>query len=138
MNIPKLKKIKSEKNHHNITLTDEYSWVDQPDILEVLKDSNKLNAEVRDYIKENNKITENYFRDVKDLQKNLFTEIKSKIKLDDTSLKYKDKKYFYWTKTEAKGNYGKRIRQLIDGSKPEEIIFDGDLEKKNHGSEYLV
>ena len=137
MNIPKLKNIKSEKNHHNITLTDEYSWVDQPDILEVLKDSNKLNAEVRDYIKENNKITENYFRDVKDLQKNLFTEIKSKIKLDDTSLKYKDKKYFYWTKTEAKGNYGKRIRQLIDGSKPEEIIFDGDLEKKNHGSEYF-
>ena len=54
-----------------------------------------------------------------------------KIKLDDTSLKFKDKKYYYWTKTEAKGNYGKRIRQLIDGSKPEEIYFDGDLEKKN-------
>ena len=33
-------------------------------------------------------------------------------------------------KTEAKGNYGKKIRQLIDGSKPEEIYFDGDFEKK--------
>ena len=137
MNIPKLKKIKSEKKYHDIVLKDEYSWVDQPNILEVLKNADKIDPQVKDYIKANNKITDEYFEDVKDLQKNLFTEIKSKIKLDDTSLKFKDKKYFYWAKTEAKGNYGKRIRQLIDGSKPEEIFFDGDLEKKNYGSEYF-
>ena len=137
MSIPKLKKIKSEKKYHDLTLSDEYAWVDQPNILEVLKDANKLDPEVKDYINANNKITEDYFKDVKDLQKNLFQEIKSKIKLDDTSLKFKDKKYYYWSKTEAKGNYGKRIRQLIDGSKPEEIYFDGDLEKKNYGSEYF-
>ena len=137
MSIPKLKKIKSEKKYHDLTLSDEYAWVDQPNILEVLKDANKLDLEVKDYINSNNKITEDYFEDVKDLQKNLFKEIKSKIKLDDTSLKFKDKKYYYWAKTEAKGNYGKRIRQLIDGSKPEEIYFDGDLEKKNYGSEYF-
>ena len=137
MIIPKLKKIKSEKKYHDILLKDEYAWVHQPNILEVLKDANKLNPEVKDFINANNKITEKYFEDTKDLQKNLFTEIKSKIKLDDTSLKYKDRKYYYWTKTEAKGNYGKRIRQLIDGSKPEEVYFDGDLEKKNYGSEYF-
>ena len=137
MSIPKLKKIKSEKKYHDLTLSDEYAWVDQPNILEVLKDANKLDPEVKEYINANNKITEDYFKDVKDLQNNLFQEIKSKIKLDDTSLKFKDKKYYYWAKTEAKGNYGKRIRQLIDGSKPEEIFFDGDLEKKNYGSEYF-
>ena len=137
MSIPKLKKIKSEKKYHDLTLSDEYAWVDQPNILEVLKDANKLDPEVKEYISANNKITEDYFKDVKDLQKNLFQEIKSKIKLDDTSLKFKDKKYYYWAKTEAKGNYGKRIRQLIDGSKQEEIYFDGDLEKKNYGSEYF-
>mgnify|MGYP001367024109 CR=1 FL=1 len=137
MNIPKLKKIKSEKKYHNITLKDDYSWVDQPDILDVLKDANKLNPEVKEFINANNKITEEYFKDVKNLQNNLFTEIKSKIKLDDTSLKFKDKRYYYWAKTETKGNYGKRIRQLIDGSKKEEIYFDGDLEKKNYGSEYF-
>ena len=129
MSIPKLKKIKNEKKYHDLTLSDDYAWVDQPNILEVLKDANKLDPEVKNYISANNKITEDYFKDVKDLQKNLFQEIKSKIKLDDTSLKFKDKKYYYWAKTEAKGNYGKRIRQLIDNSKPEEIYFDGDLEK---------
>jgi len=137
MNIPKLKKIKSEKKYHNITLTDDYSWVDQPNILEVLKDANKLDPEVKEFINENNKITEDYFKDVKNLQKDLFKEIKSKIKLNDTSLKFKDKRFNYWTKTETKGNYGKRIRQLIDSSKPEEIYFDGDLEKKKYGSEYF-
>ncbi len=137
MNIPKLKKIKTTKNYHGIPLEDDYSWVDQPNILEVLKDPKKLNTEVKDYIEANNKITEDYFADVKNLQKNLFNEIKGKIKLDDTGLKYKDKKYYYWAKTEAKGNYGKRMRQLIDGSKPEEVFFDGDLEKKKSGSEYF-
>ena len=48
-----------------------------------------------------------------------------------------DKRYYYWSKTEAKGNYQKRIRKLIDNSKPEEIFFDGDVEKKRYGSEYF-
>ena len=137
MIIPKLKKIKSEKKYHNLLLKDDYSWVDQPDILEVLKDPEKLLPDVRKYIEENNSYTENYFNDVKDLQKSLFNEIKGKIKLDDTSLKFKDKNYYYWTKTEKNGNYAKNIRQIIDGSKPEEIYFDGDLEKKKCGSEYF-
>ena len=72
MSILKLKKIKSEKKYHDIALNDEYAWVDQPDILEVLKDANKLNPEVKDYIKANNKITDEYFKDTKDLQKSLF------------------------------------------------------------------
>ena len=137
MIIPKLKKIKNEKNYHDITLSDDYSWVDQENILEVLKDPKKIDPDVKKYIEENNKITDDYFRDITDFQNNLFKEIKSKIKLDDTSLKFKDKKYYYWSKTEKKGNYGKRIRQIIDGTKPEEIYFDGDLEKKNKGSEYF-
>ena len=82
MIIPELKKIKSEKKYHNTTLKDDSSWVDQPDILDVLKNPSKLHPEVKKYIEENNLLTEKYFSDVKDLQKKLFDEIKSKIKLD--------------------------------------------------------
>ena len=137
MNIPKLKKLENVKKYHNMELKDEYSWVDQPNILEVLKDPKILLPEVKTYIEENNTLTDHYFKDVINLQKKLFDEIKSKIKLDDTTLKFKDKKYYYWGKTESKGNYGKRIRQPIDGSEPEEIYFDGDLEKQKYGSEYF-
>ena len=58
MNIPKLKKIKTTKNYHGFALEDDYSWVDQPDILDVLKDPKKLNPEVKEYIDANNKISE--------------------------------------------------------------------------------
>ena len=51
MSIPKLKKIKSEKKYHDLTFSDEYAWVDQPNILDVLKDANKLDSEVKDYIR---------------------------------------------------------------------------------------
>ena len=54
MNIPKLRKNKTKKNYHGITLEDDYSWVDQPNILEVLKDPKNLNTEVKDYIEANN------------------------------------------------------------------------------------
>ena len=37
MNIPKLKKIENVKKYHGIELKDEYSWVDQANILEVKK-----------------------------------------------------------------------------------------------------
>ena len=50
MKIPKLKKIESVKKYHGIALEDHYAWVDQPNILEVLKDSNKLLPDVKKYI----------------------------------------------------------------------------------------
>ena len=95
MKIPKLKKIESIKKHHGISLEDNYAWVDQPNILEVLKNPSKLLPDVRKYIEENNSITENYFKDVKTLQKKIFDEIKSQIKLDDTTLKFTDKRNYY-------------------------------------------
>ena len=67
MKTPKLKKIESVKKHHGISLEDDYAWVDQPNILEVLKDSSKLLPDVRKYIDENNKHTKDYFIDVENL-----------------------------------------------------------------------
>ena len=137
MNIPKLRKEKTIKKYHGYDLADEYAYVDQPhNIIEVLQNPDKILPEVKKYLKENNKITEEYFKDTKQLQKKLFQEIKSKIKLDDESLKFKDYRYFYWTKTTKKGNYIKYLRQKI-GSTEQEIYFDGDKEKESSGSKYF-
>ena len=64
MKIPKLKKIESVKKHHGISLEDDYAWVDQPNILEVLKNPSKLLPDVKKYIEENNSITKDYFKAV--------------------------------------------------------------------------
>ena len=85
MIIPKLRKQRSIKNYHDITTVDDYAWVDQPDIVEVLQKPEKLLPEVRKYLEANNKLTEKYFSDSKKIQKKIFLEIKSKIKLSDES-----------------------------------------------------
>ena len=59
MNIPKLRKEKTIKRYHGYDLTDEYAYVDQPhNIIEVLQSPDKILPEVKKYLKENNKITE--------------------------------------------------------------------------------
>ena len=137
MNIPKLRKEKTTKKYHNYELIDDYAYVDQPNnIIEVLQDPKKLLPEVRKYLEENNQLTEEYFKDTKVLQKKLFSEIKSKIKLSDESLKFKDDRYFYWSKIIEEGNYNKYLRQKI-GSTDVEIYFDGDKEKELSGSKYF-
>ena len=93
MKVPQLKKKPELKSCHNTTWEDNYSWIHQDNILEVLKDSSKLLPDVRKYLEEENNFTEYNLKDTKKYQKILFDEIKGRIKLDDESLKYKDKEY---------------------------------------------
>ena len=136
MKIPQLSKKSETKSCHNVTWTDDYSWVHQKNILEVLKDSSKLLPEVRKYLEEENKYTEFHLKDTKEFQKTLFNEIKGRIKLDDESLPFKDKNYEYWTKTTKKGNYSIKCRKKIGTDEVEEI-WNGDKEKSKLKTEYF-
>ena len=79
MKIPQLKKKPELKSCHNVTWEDNYSWVHQKNILEVLRDSSKLLPEVREYLEQENNYTEYNLKDTKDSQKKLFHEIKGRI-----------------------------------------------------------
>ena len=72
MKIPQLVKKPELKRCHNVTWEDNYSWVHQPNILEVLKDSSKLIKEVKNYLEEENAYTEHHLKNTKDIQKKLF------------------------------------------------------------------
>ena len=136
MKIPQLQKKPELKSCHNRDWEDNYSWIHQSNILEVLRDSSKLLPEVREYLEKENQYFEDQMKDTKDLQKKLFDEIKGRIKLDDESLPYKDKKYEYWTKTTTKGNYSIKLRKKI-GTNNDEEIWNGDLEKEKLKTEYF-
>ncbi len=136
MKIPQLKKKLELKSCHNTTWEDNYSWIHQENILEVLKDGSKLLPDVRKYLEEENNYTEHNLKNTKKYQKILFDEIKGRIKLDDESLKYKDKEYEYWTKTTAKGNYSIKLRKKIGTDNVEEI-WNGDKEKEKFNTEYF-
>ena len=136
MKIPQLAKKPEKKSCHGIEWEDNYSWIHQKNILEVLKDGSKLIPEVRDYLEKENAYTEFHLKDTKQIQKKLFDEIKGRIKLDDESLPFKDLKYFYWTKTTEKGNYSIKLRKKI-GTDDEEEIWNGDKEKNKLKTEYF-
>ena len=129
MNIPKLAKKPITKSCHEISWKDDYAWIHQDNILEVLKDGNKLLPEVRKYLEDENSFTEKSLSDTKSLQKKLFKEIKGRIKLNDESLPFKDKKYQYWTKVTKEGNYSKKLRKKINDNTIE-TYWDGDKEAK--------
>ena len=136
MKIPQLSKKPEKKSCHNTDWEDNYSWIHQKNILEVLKDSQKLNPEVKKYLEEENSFTEFHMSDTKKIQKDLFKEIKGRIKLDDESLPYKDHAYEYWTKTTVEGNYSIKLRKKI-GTNVVEEIWNGDKEKEKIKTEYF-
>ena len=136
MKIPYLKKKPELKSYHNVTWEDNYSWIHQKNILEVLRDKTKLDPEVKNYLDEENSYANYHLKDTENLQKKLFDEIKGRIKLDDESLPYKDHTYEYWSKTTAIGNYSIKLRKKIDTDLVEEI-WNGDEEKKKLETEYF-
>jgi len=136
MKIPQLQKKPKKKTCHNFSWEDDYSWIHQDDILEVLKDSKKLNPEVRKYLEDENSYTDFHLLNTNDIQKELFNEIKGRIKLDDESLPFKDFDYEYWTKTTSKGNYSIKLRKKNGSDKIEEI-WNGDEEKGKLDVEYF-
>ena len=136
MNIPKLRQQKTVKKCHGVSWEDNYAWVHQKNILDVLKDSSVLNPEVKKYLEENNNYTEDQLEDTKKIQKKLFNEIKGRIKLDDESPPFTDKKYIYWTKTTKETNYAIKLRKKIGTNKIEEY-WSGEKEKKKLNTEYF-
>ena len=136
MKIPQLQKKSELKSCHNKTWEDNYSWIHQSNILEVLRDGTKLLPKVKEYLEQENQYFEYQMKDTKNLQKKLFDEIKGRIKLDDESLPFKDKNYEYWTKTTTKGNYSIKLRKKIGTNNIEEI-WNGDAEKEKFNTEYF-
>jgi oligopeptidase B len=136
MKVPYLKKKPELKTCHNTQWEDNYSWIHQNNILEVLRDKKKLDPEVKKYLDEENSFAEYHLKDTKNLQKKLFDEIKGRIKLDDESLPYRDHTYEYWTKTTSTGNYSVKLRKKINTDIVEEI-WNGDKEKEKLKTEYF-
>ena len=136
MKIPQLRKKLEVKSCHDVSWEDNYSWIHQKNILEVLKDGSKLLPEVRKYLEEENAYFEYQMKNTKDSQKKIFDEIKGRIKLEDQSLPFKDVRYEYWTKTTEKGNYSIKLRKKINTNEVEEI-WNGDKEKEKLNTEYF-
>jgi oligopeptidase B len=129
--IPKINKILNTVKIHNEELIDNYSWIKQRDWKEVILNPNKLNAQVKKYLDEENLFKENQLKDIKDIEKKLFEELKSKIKNEDNSVPKKDGDYFYGHKYNKNSEYPIYYRKNII-TNSEEIILDCEKKSKTH------
>ena len=129
--IPKINKILNVVKIHNEELIDNYSWIKQKNWKEVILDPNKLNTPVKKYLDEENLFKEEQLKDIKDIEKKLFEELKSKIKNEDNSVPKKDGDYYYAYKYNKNSEYPIYYRKNAKNNF-EEIILDCEKKSKTH------
>ena len=129
--VPKINKILNTVKIHNEELIDNYSWIKQKDWKEVILNPNKLNTQVKKYLDEENLFKENQLKDINDIEKKLFEELKSKIKNEDNSVPKKDGDYLYGYKYNKNSEYPIYYRKNTTNNS-EEIILDCEKKSKTH------
>lgn len=98
---------------HGIQRTDNYYWLRE-----------RENPEVISYLNAENEYTKAMLADVKSLEENLFAEIKSRIKQDDSSVPYADRGYVYYTRFEEGKQYPIYCRKLEKELAEEQIMLN--------------
>ena len=120
-NPPVAKKIAKSLEKHNDIRIDNYFWMNDREDQSVI---DHLNAE--------NTYTKSVLKHTESFQKDLFEEMKGRIKEDDSSVPYKLNGYWYVTKFEKGKDYPIYTRKNGTLDAIEEIIFDCNEMAKDH------
>ena len=123
---PPMAKVKPKKlENHGHVRTDNYYWLKE-----------RENPEVIDYLNAENDYTDAVMAHTKDLQDELFEEIKGRIKQDDSSVPYKLEDYFYYTRYETGKEYPLYCRKKGSLEGTEEIMLN--VNKMAEGHDYFA
>jgi oligopeptidase B len=106
---------------HGHIRTDDYYWLNQ-----------RENPEVIDYLNKENEYYQQSTVHTKDFQKDLFEEMKARIKEDDESVPYFYNGYYYITRFEKGKDYPIHSRKKGSLDAQEEILFDCNQMAKGH------
>lgn len=98
---------------HGDTRIDNYYWLNQ-----------REDEEVLNYLRAENEYKDQMMAHLKDLQEDLFEEIKGRIKQTDMSVHYKDNGYFYFTKYNEGQEYPIYVRKKGSLEADEEIYLN--------------
>ncbi|UIR55395.1 S9 family peptidase [Sphingobacterium sp. SRCM116780] len=105
---------------HNDRVIDNYYWMN--DFFKKGPDSDL----VIEYLKKENDYTNMVMEPTADLQKQLFNEMKARIKEKDESVPYLKNGYYYYSRTEEGQQYFKFCRKKGNLAAPEEVLLDVD------------
>ena len=119
---PPVAKVKAKTlEKHGDVRTDNYYWLNE-----------RENPEVIDYLNKENEYYQGMTAHLKEFQKDLFEEMKARIKEDDSSVPYFYNGYYYITRFEKGKDYPIYSRKKGSLDAPEEIMFDCNEMAKGH------
>jgi len=121
---PVAKQIPKELIAQNDVRVDNYFWL-----------NDRENHEVIDYLEQENAYCESKMKHTEQFQKDLFEEMKSRIKEDDQSVPYKYNGYWYIVKFETGKDYPIYFRRKEAIDAPDELLFD--CNKMAEGQSYF-
>ena len=110
---PKAEKIPFKHEIHGDVRIDNYYWLNERD-----------NEKVIDYLNNENSYTKKILKPTQKLQDELFQEMKSRIKEDDTSVPYYYNEYWYMRKYEKGKDYPIYLRKYKSLDADEELLVD--------------
>jgi len=127
LTIPLARQIPKTLEIHNDRRVDNYFWLNQRE------DQNVL-----DYLTAENDYFEQETSHCRDLENQLFEEMKSRIKEDDSSVPYKFNGYWYIVRYEKGKDYPIYTRKKETLESEEELLFDCNLMAEGHSYFRLV
>ncbi|KHD89270.1 MAG: protease 2 [Bdellovibrio sp. ArHS] len=118
---PQPNKVPVVLNKHGDARTDEYYWLRE-----------RENPKVIEHLKKENEFTAQALQSVKDLEENLFKELKSRVKEDESSTPVKDGGYYYAARYEQGQQYPLYVRYKGTPQGPEEVLINMPELAKGH------
>ncbi|WP_245292368.1 S9 family peptidase [Rhizobium sp. 9140] len=119
---------------HGITRTDDYAWFRADNWQQMFKDTSILDPEIRAHLEAENAYMKAAMADTEALQKQLFAEMKGRIKEDDSSVPMKDGPFAYGTSFVTGGEQPRYFRETREGGE-RVVLLDGD--KEAAGKDYF-
>ena len=133
---PKAKLIEEQITTHDDTRIDNYFWMRLSDAQKNAETPDAQTQDVLDYLNAENDYRAAKMKHTEALQKNLFDEIKGRIKEDDSSVPVKDNGYIYYTRFEKGQDYAFYCRKKDEVGAEEEVMLDGP--KMGDGQAYFA
>ncbi|MDF1608483.1 S9 family peptidase [Hoeflea sp. YIM 152468] len=112
---------------HGITRGDDYAWMRDANWQAMFKDASLLDPAIRSHLEAENAYQQAAMADTAELQKQLFAEMRGRIKEDDSSVPSPDGPWLYGVRYVTGGEQPKYFRIPRDGGE-EQMMLDGDLE----------
>ena len=98
-----------------------------------LRDDSRKNADMLAYLKAENAYADAMLAGTKPLQEELFKEIVSRIKQDDSSVPVRQRGYYYYTRFDTGADYPVLARKAGSLEAKEEVMLDQPAMAKGHG-----